>query len=102
MTLARKGDVAIFGEVSIGFPRMELRRAGHSVELTFLEFKLLKFFIGAPERIEIWRAGLGPPPACRALPKHSTLGKLLRNVCSMIVHCCDYRLSRLTGSGSLV
>ena len=51
MTLARKGDVAIFGEVCIGFPRMELRRAGHSVELTFLEFKLLKFFICAAERV---------------------------------------------------
>ena len=38
-------DVFQFGDVEIDFARAELRRGGQSVELTPLEFKLLKVFV---------------------------------------------------------
>jgi DNA-binding response OmpR family regulator len=38
-------DVFRFGEVEVDFSRAELRRYGESVELTPLEFKLLKVFV---------------------------------------------------------
>src|SRR5712692_703742 len=40
--------VAIFGQIAIDFDRMELRRSGHLIPATSLEFRLLKFFIDNP------------------------------------------------------
>jgi DNA-binding response OmpR family regulator len=34
-----------FGDVTVDFKRCELRRAGHKVELTAMEFKLLRMFL---------------------------------------------------------
>jgi len=39
------GDAYRFGEVVVDFRRAEVRRAGQSVELSALEFKLLRHFI---------------------------------------------------------
>jgi DNA-binding response OmpR family regulator len=44
-TAKAAGDVHRFGEVEVNFARGELRRAGISVEVTPLEFKLLEVFI---------------------------------------------------------
>jgi two-component system alkaline phosphatase synthesis response regulator PhoP len=40
-----------FGDVEVDFDRGELRRAGHPVELTAIEFKLLEVFIRARGRV---------------------------------------------------
>src|SRR5215470_14757914 len=45
--MERKG-VAIFGEVTIDFDRMEICRSGRIVLATALEFKILKFFVDNP------------------------------------------------------
>ena len=41
--------VAQFGEISLHFGKMELCRAGQSVEITAREFRVLKFLISRPE-----------------------------------------------------
>jgi DNA-binding response OmpR family regulator len=46
--MERKG-VAQFGEIVIDFDRMELRRSGHVIPATCLEFKLLRFFVNNPQ-----------------------------------------------------
>ena len=54
MTIAeatRNGRVAAFGQIFVDFDKMELRRDGRPVELTFLEFKVLKFFVQTPRRV---------------------------------------------------
>src|SRR5712692_11930433 len=54
MTIAeatRNERTAAFGEIFVDFDKMELRRAGRPVELTFLEFRLLKFFVHTPGRV---------------------------------------------------
>jgi len=54
MTIAeatRNGRVAAFGQIFVEFDKMELRRDGRPVELTFLEFKVLKFFVQTPRRV---------------------------------------------------
>lgn len=43
----RKG-VAIFGEITIDFDRMEMRRSGRIIPATALEFRILKFFVDNP------------------------------------------------------
>jgi DNA-binding response OmpR family regulator len=40
---------ARFGEISLDFRKMELRRADQPVGLTLQEFKVLRFFISRPE-----------------------------------------------------
>lgn len=40
-----------FGDVEVDFCRGELRKAGHPVDLTPIEFKLLVFFIESPGRV---------------------------------------------------
>ncbi|MBV9745246.1 MAG: response regulator transcription factor [Acidobacteriia bacterium] len=40
-----------FGEVEVDFPRGEVRRSGHAIELTAIEFKLLAFFVHSRGRI---------------------------------------------------
>jgi len=42
-------DVARFGEISLNFRKMELRRADQPVVLTLQEFKVLRFFVARPE-----------------------------------------------------
>jgi DNA-binding response OmpR family regulator len=44
-------DVFRFGEVEVNFARAELRRSGKSVELTPLEFKLLRVFVNNRGRV---------------------------------------------------
>jgi DNA-binding response OmpR family regulator len=46
--MERKG-VAQFGEIIVDFDRMELRRSGHVIPVTYLEFKLLRFFVNNPQ-----------------------------------------------------
>jgi DNA-binding response OmpR family regulator len=48
--MKRKG-VARFGEIVIDFDRMELRRSGRAIPATFLEFKLLRFFVKNPQYV---------------------------------------------------
>lgn len=48
--MERKG-VAQFGEILIDFDRMELRRSGHVIPVTCLEFKLLWFFVNNPQLV---------------------------------------------------
>jgi len=44
-------EVAQFGEVCIDFVRYEARRADQLVELTAIEFKILRFFVSNPCRV---------------------------------------------------
>ena len=44
-------NVAQFGKVWIDFIRCEARRADHSVQLTAMEFKVLRFFVANPYRV---------------------------------------------------
>jgi len=44
-----KQSVAAFGESVVDFDRMELRRAGRAIPVTYLECRLLKFFVEHPE-----------------------------------------------------
>jgi DNA-binding response OmpR family regulator len=46
--MEKKGSVA-FGEITIDFDRMELRRSGQMIPATSLEFRILKFFADNPE-----------------------------------------------------
>ena len=49
--LAADQDVTQFGEVRIDFVRYEARRADRPVQLTAIEFKILKFFVANPYRV---------------------------------------------------
>jgi len=42
------GQVKQFGEMSLDFRKMELRRAGQPVQITLREFKVLKFLVCRP------------------------------------------------------
>ena len=42
---------ARFGEISLNFRTMELRRADQLIELTLQEFKVLKFFVSRPDLV---------------------------------------------------
>ncbi len=44
-------EVFRFGPFEVDFTRFELRRAGHPVELTPIEFKLLAAFVRSPRRL---------------------------------------------------
>ena len=44
-------DVVTLGEIHINFTSMEVRRGGHQVRLTVLEFKVLKYFLSNPNRV---------------------------------------------------
>ena len=54
-TALRRNDdnlpVLSFGDVEVDFERVEVRRAGASVELTPIEFKLLGAFVRSPGRV---------------------------------------------------
>lgn len=44
-------NVALFGDISVDFQRMEVQRKGKAVPMTAQEFKLLRFFLSNPERV---------------------------------------------------
>ena len=49
--LKGSSDVAQFGEIWIDFLRYEARRSDQPIELTAIEFKILKFFTSNPYRV---------------------------------------------------
>jgi len=69
-------DVFAFGDASVDFARMELKRAGRVVPLTAQEFKLLRFFVQNLERVitreelllEVW--GYQKYPSTRTVDNH--------------------------------
>jgi DNA-binding response OmpR family regulator len=69
-------DVFRFADVQIDFTSMEAARAGKPITLTSQEFKLLKFFAGAPGRVvsrqellnEVW--GYDNYPTTRTVDNH--------------------------------
>ncbi len=69
-------DVLRFADVQIDFTSMEVARGGKPISLTSQEFKLLKFFAGAPGRVisrqellnEAW--GYGNYPTTRTVDNH--------------------------------
>jgi len=76
---ARSGvasEVFVFGNVSVDFTKMELKRAGHPIALTAQEFKVLKFFSQNLERVvtreellnEVW--GYQNYPSTRTVDNH--------------------------------
>src|SRR5215831_16445804 len=76
---ARSGaasDVFAFGNVTVDFTKMELKRAGQPVALTAQEFKVLKFFSQNLERVvtreellnEVW--GYQNYPSTRTVDNH--------------------------------
>jgi DNA-binding response OmpR family regulator len=46
-----KKGVAVFGNVTIDFDRMEIRRSGQVTPLTALEFRILRFFVDNPHTV---------------------------------------------------
>ena len=64
-TTRKLGDVYTFGDAELDFTRCELRRGGHVVELSALEFKMLSVFVRRAGRLlsraqlldEIWGPG---------------------------------------------
>jgi DNA-binding response OmpR family regulator len=69
-------DLYSFGDVSIDFTKMEIRRAGRTVMLTAQEFKILKFFVQNSERVisreellnQVW--GYSNYPSTRTVDNH--------------------------------
>jgi DNA-binding response OmpR family regulator len=65
-----------FGDVAVDFTSMEATRAGRRLTLTAQEFKLLRFFVGSPERVisreellnEVW--GYDNYPNTRTVDNH--------------------------------
>jgi DNA-binding response OmpR family regulator len=76
---ARSGtvsDLFVFGNISVDFTKMELKRAGQPISLTAQEFKVLKFFSQNLERVvtreellnEVW--GYQNYPSTRTVDNH--------------------------------
>ena len=69
-------DQYAFDDVAVDFAKMELTRKGELVPLTPQEFKVLKYFIGNPERVisrdellnEVW--GYNCYPSTRTVDNH--------------------------------
>jgi DNA-binding response OmpR family regulator len=65
-----------YGDVAVEFSKMELTRKGVSIALTTQEFKVLKYFLGNPERVisrdellnEVW--GYNCYPSTRTVDNH--------------------------------
>ena len=65
-----------FDDVTVDFAKMELSRKGESIALTPQEFKVLKYFVGNPERVisrdellnEVW--GYNCYPSTRTVDNH--------------------------------
>ena len=73
-------DHYAFDDVAVDFAKMELTRKGEPIALTAQEFKVLKYFVGNPERVisrdqllnEVW--GYHCYPSTRTVDNH--IGKL--------------------------
>jgi hypothetical protein len=71
-----RSTTARFGDVSIDWDSMEVRRCHHLVRLTPLEFKVLKFFVANPSRVisrddlldQVW--GYENYPCTRTVDNH--------------------------------
>jgi len=69
-------DTYAFDDVAIDFAKMELSRKGEALTLTPQEFKVLKYFVGNPERVisrdellnEVW--GYNCYPSTRTVDNH--------------------------------
>jgi DNA-binding response OmpR family regulator len=69
-------NIAHFGDVHVDFDSMEVRRSGHAVNLTTMEFKVLKFFVLNPRRVispdallhQVW--GYNRYPYTRTVDNH--------------------------------
>ena len=69
-------DNYAFDDVAVDFAKMELTRKGESMALTPQEFKVLKYFVGNPERVisrdellnEVW--GYNCYPSTRTVDNH--------------------------------
>ena len=69
-------DHYAFDDVAVDFAKMELTRKGESMTLTPQEFKVLKYFVGNPERVisrdellnEVW--GYNCYPSTRTVDNH--------------------------------
>jgi DNA-binding response OmpR family regulator len=69
-------NISSFGDVSINFAKMEVRRAGRPVVCTAQEFKILKFFVQNAERVitrdellnQVW--GYTNYPSTRTVDNH--------------------------------
>jgi DNA-binding response OmpR family regulator len=69
-------DTYAFDDVAIDFAKMELFRKGEALTLTPQEFKVLKYFVGNPERVisrdellnEVW--GYNCYPSTRTVDNH--------------------------------
>ena len=48
---SRQSNIVSFGDVTIDFPKMEVKRSGALITLTAHEFKLLKFFLDNADRV---------------------------------------------------
>ena len=48
---AQENEVAQFSQIRVNFLSMEVHRSGCAVNLTSLEFKVLKFFVSNPNRV---------------------------------------------------
>jgi DNA-binding response OmpR family regulator len=69
-------NLSAFGDISVNFTKMEVRRAGRPVTCTAQEFKILKFFVQNPERVisrdellnQVW--GYSNYPSTRTVDNH--------------------------------
>jgi DNA-binding response OmpR family regulator len=72
----KQADSYSFDDVAVDFAKMELSRKGEPITLTPQEFKVLKYFVGNPERVisrdellnEVW--GYNCYPSTRTVDNH--------------------------------
>ncbi len=72
----KAADAYAFDDVAVDFAKMELTRKGEQITLTPQEFKVLKYFVGNPERVisrdellnEVW--GYNCYPSTRTVDNH--------------------------------
>jgi DNA-binding winged helix-turn-helix (wHTH) protein len=73
---SNKTDVVRFGEVTVDLASMEVRRSNSPVNLTAMEFKVLKYFVANPNRVfsrndlldQVW--GYENYPCTRTVDNH--------------------------------
>lgn len=74
-----KKGAAAFGEITIDFDRMQLKRSGRTIAATAQEFRILRFFVNNPECVFTRKELLGA-----AWPKRNRLSG--RTVDNYILH----------------
>ena len=73
---SKKGTLVRFGEVTVDLASMEVRRSNRRVNLTAMEFKVLKYFVTNPNRVisrddlldQVW--GYDNYPCTRTVDNH--------------------------------